>query len=82
MINWIFKVEGVTCTVDDMKTTDCFVQRRRTRGRVNKSSGLCVLIKDLMTDVSRDLVYAESYLIINRMLPTTDFTDPTSFTTG
>ena len=33
MINWILKVEGVTFTVEDMKTTDCFVQRRRTKGR-------------------------------------------------
>ena len=69
MINWIFEVEGVTCTVDDMKITNCFVQRRRTKGRVNKGScrsGLCDLIKDLMTDDARDLACAESYLITNQ----------------
>ena len=83
MINWIFEVEGVTCTVDDMKITNCFVQRRRTKGRVNKGScrsGLCDLIKDLMM-MHVPWRVPISYLITNQ--GATDYRiDPTGSTTG
>jgi hypothetical protein len=39
MINWMSEVDDAACPVDDMKTTDCFVQRGWSKGTENKGLG-------------------------------------------